>query len=624
MQSNSNGQYPQPVKPADEKVGWKGCLTILYLIAMLVYTAYTTVVAGIAFTNYSKITGAFASLISNWQQPLIMDINAVAPAANCATGYSPLTVYTWPGSNAGCDCSTSTDVTTPTHNATIIKKIYVGTCNSTQILYTCTGIGATAAKSMTDYHGFVYCVKRSPDTFVSLATNLQTDGTCKALYTQCGGMTNKLNAVCVPNGAYPSSTGCPLMDIKDSSSASYSAVSGSTDFFDTYGIQDPAPISEILFNDGGVCSGQLNTFTTTGGNHLLLTKNYTVCSSFDTSFTQFKAIGVTKTQLFSDNSVTLPSQIQPIITTPTQTIYPFKRNFFGFQPQCRADVATMVSNESKVLSIKTAQTILFIVSVVVAFILGIIFTIIEICVLCKTQQVQNCQSCLNSRDYLNWAIKIIHMACLIWAVAMAAGIKSYFTNLGNKMCGDANTNSNLSNLADQINTYVYSKDLQAIIIGAIMIFIDILMIIYKCCCAKKEEPKPTNQPTDMMSMNTGSPGGFSNPTTSPLGPYPENTMLNFNKGQNMIPNYGGPANNGMGMNGQVPMQMGFGGGMGMGGQPGYPQNGMMATELTPMGPNMGMGPGALGMPMGLSPGQFNQQNPALPPGFAQPQNNNMF
>ena len=116
------------------------------------------------------------------------------------------------------------------------------------------------------------------------------------------------------------------------------------------------------------------------------------------------------------------------------------------------------------------------------------------------------QGCLAQRLWLNPLIKLIHIIILAIAVAVSGKVRTYFSDLSVKNCGTASTNANLMDLSDQINNYVYMQNRNSLIVTCIMIFIDVLTLLYTCLCKKKEQ-------TDKQAQ-----GGNNGNAVTPQGP----------------------------------------------------------------------------------------------------------
>lgn len=172
------------------------------------------------------------------------------------------------GTKASCNCQSAPAASLSSNNLT--ATIYYSACNSTQTQAQCTGIAANPAKAMTQFpndatagNGKILCVERGAETttYVALAENLNTDGTCKTGFIACGGedgADEHSYKMCVPG------TDCPITRMvvantytNSTAGVTYNTVStlttGTNDqlFFTKNG--NNSPLSEILASAGHVC-----------------------------------------------------------------------------------------------------------------------------------------------------------------------------------------------------------------------------------------------------------------------------------------------------------------------------------------------------------------------------------
>jgi hypothetical protein len=84
-------------------------------------------------------------------------------------------------------------------------------------------------------------------------------------------------------------------------------------------------------------------------------------------------------------------------------------------------------------------------------------------------------------------LKIINACFLLWAVIISASTKSFFTKLAGDNCFEPNTNVLIREFAEKVNTFVYKKNLQALIMFCIAMLVTLIKITLKCCKKKKPE-----------------------------------------------------------------------------------------------------------------------------------------
>jgi ABC-type maltose transport system permease subunit len=474
----------------------KKILKAIYLVLMVGYAIYSVYCAIAAFVRFKNITGQFLGLLDNWQFDMIKDIQALpvsstnVSSTSCPTNYNPLLMYNWPGTKEGCNCQNITTLKPTNENITLEKTIYPTKCNSSMISVSCTVILATDAVTMTNYNGYKYCAQRVAGTsFVQTAKNMNEDGTCKTGFTKCGGNSDAINAVCIDATQFGGA--CPVMDIAGSMiNSSYSQLNNSALYITTKGDISSNAMSQIYINEGGVCSSDIGATTTQGSGHILMKSNITYCTSFEGTFSSFGS-SIDRVSFFSANNVFI-SLVVDLNTSvkSTQMITPYKRTYFGFKPVCRPDVSRMSDSEGEVKGIRGAQTGLLAIAILVGFILGVVYIFLELCVMfeCGTQERRDkMKCCLDARQWINPIVKLIHIIILVVSVVVSSKVKNYFAELAVKDCGSASTNANLVDLSEQINVYVYQQNRNSLIVTCIMVFIDIVTLLFKLLCAKKED-----------------------------------------------------------------------------------------------------------------------------------------
>jgi hypothetical protein len=172
-------------------------ITVIYTVFMAFYAIYGLVQAALAWSKFKDLTKSYNNIVNNWN---IKDIQVVQSPAACPTGFNPDFQFLWPGkiflkffailtflgTVEACNCKNAPASSLSSKNLT--AKIYFKGCNSTQTEASCANIASTPPKNMTQLpntggtanDGRIICVQRDTEnTFVTLAENLGTDGTCK-------------------------------------------------------------------------------------------------------------------------------------------------------------------------------------------------------------------------------------------------------------------------------------------------------------------------------------------------------------------------------------------------------------------------------------------------------------
>lgn len=462
---------------------WKLILKVIYLVFMIVYTAFSLVMAILAYIKFKEVTSTFDTQVKNWKADSYEDFKVIPSTERCPSPYSPVYKYQWPGTYIGCDCT----VMKSDSSGSLKKKWYKKKCNSTMEAAKCDPVKGSPEKNMTIFDNKILCGKVLEGVdFFKYGDKLNEDGKCKSGFKKCGGKKDVSKAFCIPN----SMAKCPVMDIADSKvDSSYKDI-GQGFFITNSEDLDRAPISQVFINEGVACRNKIDNLTTTEKkvNHPLIRESLPVCTTHDGNYTRFGG-EVTRKTLFDQNNYTV-TEVKGLPSTfsDSQKIRSFKRGYEGLKPKCRKDLPKIKDSEDELMKIKFAQLALLLVSVFVAAIIGIIFTILELVMLfkkCSKEKAPLLAFCRGFKKCFDVFLKISQIAMCSWTVILSGRIKTFYHNLSLKNCGDEGLNTNLNHLSDQISNFVFIKNRNALIIGIIALVVTLIMLIYGCC--KKKE-----------------------------------------------------------------------------------------------------------------------------------------
>lgn len=84
---------------------WKLILKVIYLVFMIVYTAFSLVMAILAYIKFKEVTSTFDTQVKNWKADSYEDFKVIPSTERCPSPYSPVYKYQWPGTYIGCDCT---------------------------------------------------------------------------------------------------------------------------------------------------------------------------------------------------------------------------------------------------------------------------------------------------------------------------------------------------------------------------------------------------------------------------------------------------------------------------------------------------------------------------------------
>lgn len=445
---------------------------------MILYGAYSVIQAGIAYRQYNKINGNFNFILKNWEMNAIGSVSTVSISSSCPSGTETLIKYTWPGTTPGCYCSSSND-------------LFASKCTEKQLADGCTEVSATEEKDLTIYKEVKYCVERITNTsFKDLASKLYENGTCPDNYIKCGGSIDSMYALCVESTSFGG--GCPLMAIKNSQASGMQMLGDGSLFYGSYAqdVQE-SPVSQIYTNDGGVCSMMIESTTISHIRYPLAKRSIQECYRYDTTFTEIDT-GIIKATFLDQNKIDVSKfpKIGEFITSDV-VVKPFKKHFVGFKPSCRYLVSQLHEKSTKLYEIHTAQTVLFAVAIVVVVLFSLFYPCIQILLECRCHTLKHSRfwPCINkiasTMPYIFYATKLTHIGVLVWAVVLSAVIKRFFSMVGGLQCGDATTNDIISQVAVQINTYVFRDNVICLVVTGVVVMFDAGVLMYKAWCKKE-------------------------------------------------------------------------------------------------------------------------------------------
>jgi hypothetical protein len=385
------------------------------------------------------------------------------------------------------------------------------------------------------------CVERKGSVdFISMATNLGSDGQCASGFTECGESEasdpDRKNTMCVPSDL----GGCPVMDISGTAGLPEDATNGGSLTISWSKVPtqtNKLPISELLISVGSVCKNDNNNAkeaTNVGSYPLRVTGNNNQGScegGTDSTFVSF--VDTRYTDFLEQNQAFPPADPKwddlKASYSATEDISFYKRPYIPLKKQCRARAKEMEDNDNEVDQMRSAQLGLLVVAILVAVIVGFIIAIMDACLLlhkngiCRIQQkkVDCMKACKGKKECISMTLKIINACFLLWAVLISSKTKDFFTTVAGENCFEEDNNVLLRDFSSQVETFVYKKNLNALISFIVAMLITLIKLGLKCCKKKKDKKTPTNEqmkPGQIVPMNSKpkpAPGGAPAQTPNP-------------------------------------------------------------------------------------------------------------
>lgn len=151
-----------------------------------------------------------------------------------------------------------------------------------------------------------------------------------------------------------------------------------------------------------------------------------------------------------------------------------------------------------------AQLGLLVIAAIVAIVIGFIIAIMDACLLlnkngmCKIAEtkVQCMEKFKGKKECISMTLKIINACFLIWAVVVSAKSKNFFGALALENCLTNEINLLLLDFSQQVNAFVYKKNLNALISFLVAMALTLLKLLYGKLTKKKDGAAATPAATD--------------------------------------------------------------------------------------------------------------------------------
>lgn len=520
----------------------------IYLIIMFIYGF---VVLGLAVSSYSEIktiANNFSYLMDNWTSDFINGIS-VSTSGACPSNYSPFFTYSWPGTNAGCYCSSLTS----------------GACNSTQISRGCRTISAMASEQWSKWgNGAIICVKKIKG-YNFAEKLLKYPLTCSSSEKTC--LTSSEVKTCIP-----SSESCPITKFTVGTSPPTDAVYQSLYYFGSYNIyytteKAQLPAVEGLVMEDKPCEDKtIKNISPGRTDYMLMKSKKTRCTNYDS---RWQSLGtIDESSFYNGNSkgslsTTLPGYSISASYSWSQSI---RNNFpWKYTEECRNNAYDVYKYKDKYNLAVNFQLIIMIINIIAAVFLSILYPFFTI------QNLRGVDlSCFKGKGeeekkridrwskILKYLFKFIQLPFFIAAVIISGAIRVVFIIIANENCSDNLTNSQFKDVGDALNQKVYSGNITNLALLLAFLVLDIVLFIKGKYCPSKNSTQVQAVNSDNINNNNPdtakggkmmSPGVEMNPNSEKI------NLVSQGQAQSQNMNYQNnqPNDNNQFMNYQQPM-----------------------------------------------------------------------
>ncbi|EAS04244.2 transmembrane protein, putative (macronuclear) [Tetrahymena thermophila SB210] len=540
--------------------------TIAYMILMVFYGLFTLIVSIQAYTKFTDTSQLYDNIVSNLKEVPIVDIQSKQDL-NCDSNYTSLFNWNWGGMSDGCDC-------TYANTTEISKTMYRGHCSANYTSYGCyntTGINATTFNFFEGPSNvrMNVCVKRGLSKYAYYKVADQQKGESCVGQKLCGNLQYPKSVFCVSKD-----DPCPIYDIQVSSASSdpsyvgYSKISlpnGKYLYYDNIGASaTKEPLSELRLTQGaGVCQIYNTQKNLPNGQseYILSIQGRSSCSQFDPTFIQ-NGFSIPENRYFIMNMnssdykiLSNYSGIQiPSSTAPFNT---YQRNYLSWSIPKRNLMKGFVDASNSLTDLKNAQLVVMIINIFVCIMVSIVLNISEVYNLMgkdvpcfEGSRDEESAKIKKTKTILSYGGKLLQVPFLLWAFIVSAQKKDVISEVANAAPMDPIFNSQILAFSTQLEDQVYKKNLSALIVLAITLFIDVVLIL-KALCFKNKTPNSQQEPAKPNMDEEQNPVNQNQYPGQPL-PQPQYTNIQMQNIQPVgqaqfqgtyqdLPNYGYPA-----------------------------------------------------------------------------------
>src|SRR3990167_3118226 len=238
------------------------CMCCSGALAMLISSFVLAIFAKNEVEVFKDTVSSFAS---TWETDMVFDLSLSPNTSRPSNQYYVSEWKSqWPGNNEGCWCEKSD----------LIQRVQKGLkeqrCNSTQTKGGCVNIDERGPQDLNKWINSqtIYAVRGTKTSFKQNYLNMDSDGTCKAGFKNCGDKNSKSRGFCIPN----SFLDCPITDISSTPVDKYTPLN-------MLGIKlwmgrpaDKNPVSDLMYVQDFACFVRSHYGRTPGRSKYVLLK----------------------------------------------------------------------------------------------------------------------------------------------------------------------------------------------------------------------------------------------------------------------------------------------------------------------------------------------------------------
>jgi hypothetical protein len=162
------------------------------------------IISLIALIRSAQTSFVVNDILSNWKTPFLSSVT-ILPAGSTSCPYQsfPLFNYSFPGTEAGCNCTGISKVGAALYK--VDAALTTQSCGGQQLLAGCQNFSAIPTQQLSRWReGNIICATRSPSSYYSARSKRDSNANCITGYSACPG-----SGVCVQSGSK-----CPINNIQ--------------------------------------------------------------------------------------------------------------------------------------------------------------------------------------------------------------------------------------------------------------------------------------------------------------------------------------------------------------------------------------------------------------------------
>src|SRR3990167_342419 len=408
-----------------------------------------------------------SSFVSNWESDMVFDLTLSSnPTLASSQFYVTEWKSQWPGNKEGCWCEKNS------FGLKVSRGLKDRGCNNNETRAGCINIDERGPQDISKWVNCqkVYAVRGSKTSFKQNYLNIESDGTCKLGFKNCGDKNSKSKGLCIPN----SFSDCPITDLSSTSTPSYTPLNllGLTLYMGRPSGKNP--VCDLMYVQDVACFIRSHYGRTPGRSKYDLLKGDHDSCIRDPSVTYLSSMG--EADFFNINGIDYKRLWDFDVNNNWQYKMAIGR-YVQWTPECSDTVESLNQKSQELVDIYGQHKTLFGLYIASFSIAGLVF-------------VSNCftffelsKGTHGANIVFKWTFVlrlvgwIMVVPSIIICVAKTSQLYNYFNNISTLNCSDDDTNAILLQVANSIKSKIVKKENVMIALS----FVGMLIEAMNCC-----------------------------------------------------------------------------------------------------------------------------------------------